>query len=651
MTWHTPATTTHRGQVHGVPRAARQSSVGLLLLTIAVLFWISPISLLVWLLGQLVIVRQTRWQWHRVALVALAAIGLVLLVAGPKAAVVRHFFVPVHFWTYVALMLGLGPAGVHVSPADMAYDLLITQFWLGLPIGLLAAALAVRAAEKAAGGAEWHPLVQRRMAVIERAKVRRAARALADVRTQERLPALPLGVALDGDLPSWVVRTRDRARRDLRFVIPPVELRGKGMAIVGTTGSGKTVTLLRLAYLAGVQGLKVCFVDCKGTDRKLKHALAAAYRLGNPTARVGLWPESPMDMWRGDPAHVHGRLMAVESISDTFWERVASAGLRLALTAPGVPPVASSEELLERLDVDRLAELWDGHPLQMHEIRLIGEHLPGARLRYGDFFATLRGAFDGTWSFEDVDLAVITIPTLMSKTEADAAIRILLEDYGHYATARKPREGEDAVLELDEFSAMGSGVDAAISMLERLRDVGVKVIPSAQSFEGLGNEHQADRLLASCAGGIIVHQCPDPERLLARAGVVRELEQSWNLDPYGPRGLGEIRMGERPRIDADMVRAARQGEAWVIQAGRYVHMQVLPPPRPEAEPVASVTQLPVGPRDTAPLPLSERATTPLGRIAAAVAEPVAGISGQLARALAARWRAARRRLGAVGGPR
>jgi KaiC/GvpD/RAD55 family RecA-like ATPase len=43
-------------------------------------------------------------------------------------------------------------------------------------------------------------------------------------------------------------------------VVPPAQLRGKAMAVVGAPGAGKTVTLLRLAYLAargGSQGV-VC---------------------------------------------------------------------------------------------------------------------------------------------------------------------------------------------------------------------------------------------------------------------------------------------------------------------------------------------------------------------------------------------------------
>jgi hypothetical protein len=172
------------------------------------------------------------------------------------------------------------------------------------------------------------------------------------------------------------------------------QLRGKAMAVVGAPGAGKTVTLLRLAYLAGLLGRKVCFVNCKGTDPTLVPALIAAYRLGNPQARIGCWPDTAMDMWRGSPVQVASRLLAVEQFTEPFYQRVASAGLRLALTAPDMPPVEGSDELLRRLDVDELGVLWEGRALQLKDIEAIAEHLPGARLRYADFFAALGGAFD-----------------------------------------------------------------------------------------------------------------------------------------------------------------------------------------------------------------------------------------------------------------
>jgi hypothetical protein len=206
-------------------------------------------------------------------------------------------------------------------------------------------------------------------------------------------------------------------------------------------------------------------------------------------------------------------------------------------------------------------------------------------------------------------------------------MRVVLEDYGHYATARKPRQGEDALLVLDEFSALASGVDSAINLAERVRDVGVQVVVAAQSVEGLGDHRQAPRLLASCAGGVVVHQCPDPERLLALAGVVRTLEHNWELDHYGPRGFAKARMGERPRIDPEAVRQARPGEAWVIQAGQSIHLRVLPPPTVAPEPVELTDTLPLD-HDTAPLPAVEE-PAPVGIAAVvALAARVAGRTGQ-----------------------
>jgi hypothetical protein len=167
---------------------------------------------------------------------------------------------------------------------------------------------------------------------------------------------------------------------------------------------------------------------------------------------------------------------------------------------------------------------------------------------------------------------------------------------------------------LDEFSALANGVDAAINLAERLRDVGVQVVAVAQSVEGLGDQRQAPRLLASCAGGVVVHQCPDPERLLALAGMVRALEHNWELDQYGPRGFAKARMGQRPRVDPEQVRQAQPGEAWVIQAGHAVHLRVLPPPAVVAAPVELVAVDTTA--DTVPLPVEQ--PVPVG-IAAAVA--------------------------------
>jgi hypothetical protein len=102
---------------------------------------------------------------------------------------------------------------------------------------------------------------------------------------------------------------------------------------------------------------------------------------------------------------------------------------------------------------------------------------------------------------------------LAAREDASAAFRLLLEDLGHYGVARKDRDDQGMTVYLEEFSAVSDGARAAIDLAERLRDAGVGVVFVVQSYEGLGDEHQAARLLGSSAA-LIVHRMPQPERLL-----------------------------------------------------------------------------------------------------------------------------------------
>ena len=122
-----------------IPRAARQPAANGLLLVIVVLVWFSPLSIVAWLAGQAVILLQRRWHWWRFSLASLAGIGVVLAVTGPEEALRRHVFVPQHFWQYVALHFGFGPPGTRITVGRFIWDLVVTQVWLAVPVGLLAA--------------------------------------------------------------------------------------------------------------------------------------------------------------------------------------------------------------------------------------------------------------------------------------------------------------------------------------------------------------------------------------------------------------------------------------------------------------------------------------------------------------------------------
>jgi hypothetical protein len=55
-------------------------------------------------------------------------------------------------------------------------------------------------------------------------------------------------------------------------------------------------------------------------------------------------------------------------------------------------------------------------------------------------------------------------------------------------------------------------------------------------------------------------------------------EQTWQVDQWGPDGHASVRMQQRPLADPDAVRRAEVGEAWIIAAGRSLHLQVAETP-------------------------------------------------------------------------
>jgi hypothetical protein len=448
---------------------------------------------------------------------------------------------------------------------------------------MMLGSVSVARGERLAAGAEWSPYSQRQALVAEVHATRQVARATRHHHNPTN-PALPpaLGIAYPGgDLYPWL-RKRGRTTE---VVIPAREQR-LAMAVLGIPGSGKTYTLLRRVWIAAHTGMRVVFVDCKGTDPGLGWQVTCAYRLANPGAVVGFWPAQPLDCWRGDGMAIANRLLAVEDWAaeggGVYYRRMATLAIQLACTAPSGPP-RSSRDFLRRLDIKKLQALWRGDETARADLEQLAadpQVLAGVRGRYSAFFRSLSGKADGCWGFEDVDLAVLTIPTIASRQDADAAVRLVLEDLGHFATRRKARVGDDVLLVLDEFSAVQGGTDQAIHLAERLRDVGVPVVFGAQSPEGLGDQRQQWRLLHTVGGGLVLHQTPDPDALVLLAGTVRTPEQAWQLDPWGPAGQARVHMADRPRVDPNQVRQLHPGEAFLIQAGRAVKLSILQAPVP-----------------------------------------------------------------------
>jgi hypothetical protein len=384
-----PATTT--------PRAARRTSCLGTFLLVVVLWTFSVVALATYLVTRSTIVRQVRVAWWAVFLAAAALLGVeVAIFEATGDGLLDLLRLHIHPWWLLLHGYGIG------SLITWPMTIVACQTPLGLPVGAMTGALSVARAERLAAGADWSPYSQRQALLAEVHAVRKVARATRrhhEPTNPARTPAL--GIAYPGgDLYSWL---RQRSR-SIEVIIPEREQR-LAMAVLGIPGSGKTFTLLRRVWIAARAGMRVIFLDCKGTDPGLAWQVTCAYRLANPGAIVGFWPTQPLDCWRGDGMAIANRLLAVEDWASEggglYYRRMATLALQLACTPASGPP-RNSQDFLRRLDHKKLQALWRGDATAQADLEQLAADptvLAGVRGRYSAFFRSLAGTVDGCWGW------------------------------------------------------------------------------------------------------------------------------------------------------------------------------------------------------------------------------------------------------------
>jgi hypothetical protein len=316
------------------PRAARRTSCLGTFLLVLVLWSFSVVALATYLVTRSVIVRQVRFAWWTVFLAAAVLLGVeVAVFKATGNGLVDLLRLHIHPWWLLLHGYGIG------SLVTWPLTILACQAPLSLPVGAMLGSVSVARGERLAAGAEWSPYSQRQALVAEVHAVRHVARATRrhhEPTNPAQSPAL--GIAYPGgDLYPWL-----RKRGRITEVVIPAREQRLAMAVLGIPGSGKTVTLQRRVWIAARVGMRVVFVDCKGTDPALAWQVTCAYRLANPGAIVGFWPTQPLDCWRGDGMAIANRLLAVEDWAaeggGVYYRRMATLALQLACTPPSGHP-------------------------------------------------------------------------------------------------------------------------------------------------------------------------------------------------------------------------------------------------------------------------------------------------------------------------
>jgi hypothetical protein len=221
---------------------------------------------------------------------------------------------------------------------------------------------------------------------------------------------------------------------------------------IGQSGAGKSTYIGRRVYLAAGTGRQTIALDGKG-DRSFVEAVTDAYLAANPDATVHVFPDQPLDGWRGAPAAQVNRLLGTWqwTLQSDWYKQQATLALRLACSAPG-PPVDSMVELVRRMDPPTLARLWAKHPAETALVKMLVPDLPSICIRLANLAAAVAGRMDGTVAIGEADLTIVSLPMMAHREDGESVFRVLMADVGHWVSVRKgPRP---ALLVVDEFSAV-----------------------------------------------------------------------------------------------------------------------------------------------------------------------------------------------------
>jgi len=462
----------------------------------------------------------------------------------------------------------------------------------GLAVG--GVAWAWRTAAVAAGTAGRHAFAP---AVFDARQWRRQARAARGLLAAPG--AVPL-VTTAGAVPVGAV-IRAVGCRWTPVLLVPAAWFARHMVIVGASGTGKTNLMIRLWagwYAAALQASRhgkprplLAVLDCKGgPDARAKADRTRRVLRGVGARRIAVWPdEASLSLWALPPRDLAVLLHQMTEHGDgaaAYYADVTQAVLTLACCAPPGPP-CSAAEFLDRLDPAWLEDAYaTGRPAELAALRAARPHLGDIQLRYSALLGRLGPALDGPGRLADADDWYFILEGTSEPSVAEAQAMAITELIARAATDRTA-EPRAMLLAADDYSAVSRRVPLS-NLYERGRSLGLGVMVSAQSWQGLGkDDDERYRIAATADGGLWVMQTPYPEPLSQLAGTRRVLESARKLLGTAWGDEGTTRIQHAWTADPDLIRQLATGQACYIHRGTAVFIQVArPKPSPLSLPAA-----------------------------------------------------------------
>ncbi|NKY89409.1 hypothetical protein [Nocardia veterana] len=419
-------------------------------------------------------------------------------------------------------------------------------------------------------------------------------------------------------------KSRTRAlvsRNETRLIVPWIKMNEHGTS-VASSGKGKSTLMNRMLVSWFVTGWQrhrqwwranrpgrplVLVIDCNGgpDSRKAAGKLLPWFgSLGVPAERIGIVGGDESDprhvqlaMWstpsRDDLRSILSMMISGGSVPTTdtekYFHEIRETLLHLIVDAPakvvngkpvGENPPRDWLEFLSRFDPVKLSRLWGGEwddkvpwagvPGVQHEIASTkaGKQpvLDSARAEFGNLYRALGDSFDGDRQFTDFDVLYVILEGIKAPDRARAQFAAL----GCMLEQLADREhGRQAILAVDEFSAVSDGKTRAKAWVERLRKAGISTWWFAQSWNGLGHDDDArEALVTAASGGSILGGQEKGDKLAEIYGTRRGFDLSRKLIGGSAAGdEGNVQAGDELLVHPNRLRSMGKGDVVHVSGG------------------------------------------------------------------------------------
>ena len=386
------------------------------------------------------------------------------------------------------------------------------------------------------------------------------------------------------------------ARRDRKRIELSDDHANKHALVLGTVGSGKTVSVLNFVESGIDRQMPVIYVDGKGDYDLACQVVAYARARGRPAYLFAMKGESCIynPLVLGGYSAKKDRIIELREWSEAHYREIAEGYLQLVFKVLEacdieIDLVSVAEYLsFERL-IGLISEQGDNLPDadvllgDIEKRREIEEDVSSLRNQlwtlaeseFGHLFDTVDGPADAPIlelvpAIEANAVVYFCLPALAFPVVADRIGKIVISDLKAYASSQLDKVKSERLpfyTIFDEFSVFAG--EQVLNLIKIGRGAGVHALLATQSIADIGRavtngpEHFISQVLNDCNSYMIhrINAADDVTTIVETIGTQDAVVHTAQIDMLGSTGMGSARQTKAFKVHPDEIKELLTGEA------------------------------------------------------------------------------------------